>query len=137
MENNIVTSQDKAFTLPSSGFQTKAAAPGEASSLISSAGNLNGKLGSFMEIDDPNVFLQTWKTAEDDNGTILRFVDFGGTERTVSVRIPWLHLDRVWRTDAVERGQDAVVVDEQEGGLFRFTIHPHEIVTLRMVEARQ
>ena len=58
MENNIVTSQDKAFTLPSSGFQTKAAAPGEASSLISSAGNLNGKLGSFMEIDDPNAALQ-------------------------------------------------------------------------------
>jgi hypothetical protein len=49
----------------------------------------------------------------------------------VTVRTPTLHLDRVTQTDAVERGATAVPLtgDDQ----FHFTIHPHEIVTLRMV----
>ena len=91
--------------------------------------------GSFLEITDPNVLLETWKPAEDGNGTILRFLDFGGTERTVSVRIPWLRLDHVWKTDAVERGQEALSMTED--GQFHFTIHPHEIVTMRIVGMRK
>jgi alpha-mannosidase len=96
---------------------------------------LDGMQGSFLEVGDANVLLETWKPAEDGNGTILRFVDLGGAERVVTARMPYLHLGRVSETDAVERGQTPVsMVDDNE---FRFTIHPHEIVTIRVVERRE
>jgi hypothetical protein len=127
LETDIVTSQDKAITLSAQ----SSAAPLDTHSPLS----LDGKQGSFLEIGDPNVLLETWKPAEDGNGTILRFLDFGGTERTVTVRTPYLHLDSVSQTDAVERGQAAVPLagDDQ----FHFTIHPHEIVTIRIVEGHK
>jgi alpha-mannosidase len=89
--------------------------------------------GSFLKMADSNLLLETWKPAEDGNGTILRFLDFGGTERTVSVQIPWLRLDHVWQTDALERGQESLPTGEDDQ--FHFTIHPHEIVTIRAVGA--
>ncbi len=135
LETDIVTSQDKAVTRPVPNQQSE----GELSSPIPIEDNSSQKMGreqgSFLEITDPNVLLETWKPAEDGNGTILRLLDFGGTERTVSVRIPWLRLDHVWQTDAVERGQEAVSMTED--GQFHFTIHPHEIVTIRVVGVRK
>jgi alpha-mannosidase len=97
--------------------------------------SLDGKQDSFLEVNDASVLLETWKPAEDGNGTILRFVDFGGTERTVNVRTPYFHLESVSQTDAVERGQAAVpMVKDNE---FNFTVHPHEIVTVRIIEHRK
>jgi alpha-mannosidase len=127
LETDLVTSQDKA--LPPTALAQPSGMPVDANS----PRVLDGKQASFLEVADPNVLLETWKPAEDGEGTILRFLDLGGAERTMTVRTPALHLDRVDQTDAVERGRTAVpmVGDDQ----FHFTIHPHEIVTLRMVEA--
>ena len=86
---------------------------------------------SFVEIDDPNIVFETLKPAEDGNGTILRLLDLGGTERTVRAKIPCLRPERVWQTDAVERGQSPVSMEEN--GQFDLTVHPHEILTLRLV----
>lgn len=136
LETDIVTTQDKAVMQPAQNTQADA---GQSSAGENDANpiarNLSGKLGSFLEIADPDVLLETWKPAEDENGTILRVLDFGGRERTVSVRIPWLHVDQVWQTDAVERGRQAVSLSDD--GEFHFTIHPHEIVTLRVLGARK
>jgi alpha-mannosidase len=121
LEADVITSQDKAqVSLPAN---------------PESAPNLNGAMESLLSIDDPGVLLETWKPAEDGNGTILRFLDFGGTQRTVSVRSPWMHLDHVSKTDALERGQDAVSMTEDGG--FSFMIGAHEIVTLRAIGARK
>ena len=54
-------------------------------------------------------------------------------ERTVTVRTPFVHLGQVWQSDAVERGQAALPVEGRNQ--FRFTIQPHEIVTVRVVDA--
>ena len=86
--------------------------------------------GSFAHIDDPNLLLETWKPAEDQNGTILRFLDLGGQTRSVSIRLPAFRLMSAWQTDAVERNQGQLPV--QDGHEFSFTIHPHEIVTVRI-----
>lgn len=132
LEADTVTPQDKALTPTaqasvSGAVQASAAAP---------AGNfsmrLDRKQQSFLDVEDAHVLLETWKPAEDGNGTILRFLDFGGTERGVTVRTPALRLVSVTQTDAVERGQTAVPMTGNDQ--FSFTIHPHEIVTLRMVE---
>jgi hypothetical protein len=125
LETDLVTSQDKAIAHNDS--TQLSALPAEAGSSRS----LDGKQGSFLDVDDPNILLETWKAAEDGDGTILRFLDLGGAVRTVTVRTPALHLGRVAQTDAVERGARPVplTADDQ----FHFTIHPHEIVTLRMI----
>ena len=96
-----------------------------------SPNSLDGKQGSFLEVNDPNVLLETWKPAEDGDGTILRFLDLGGAERTVTVRTPTLHLVRVTQTDAVESGATSVPLTANDQ--FHFKIHPHEIVTLRVI----
>jgi len=132
LEADTVTPQDKALN------PTVATQAGGATqpSTVQVAGNfsmsLDGKQQSFLDVQDANVLLETWKPAEDGNGTILRFLDFGGTERTVTVRTPGLSLESVTQTDAVERGQTAVPMTGSNQ--FQFTIHPHEIVTLRVVE---
>ena len=108
-ETDEVTSQDKAIDSPRP---------------------LDGKQASFLDVQDPNVLLETWKTAEDGNGTILRFLDFGGTTRTVTVQTSLLQIDQVWQTDAVERNGKELSLAGNGG--FQFTIHPHEILTIRL-----
>ncbi len=81
-ETDEVTSQDKA---------------------INQQRPLDGKQGSFLDVQDPNLLLETWKPAEDGNGTILRFIDFGGATRAVTVQTPLVQIDQAWQTDAVER----------------------------------
>jgi alpha-mannosidase len=90
---------------------------------------LNGKQGSFLTIDDPNVILGTWKPAEDGDGTILRLIDLGGLSRTVSISSPLLALQKAFETDAVERNQKPLEV-HTDG--VQVEIHPHEIVTIRL-----
>ncbi len=123
LESDIVTTQDKALGVSS---------PAPAAANATSTQHLGADQSSFLTLDDPNVLLETWKPAEDGNGTILRFLDFGGTERNVAVHTPFLHLAHVYQTDAVERGQTEVEV--QGSNEFHFTLHPHEILTLRLVE---
>jgi alpha-mannosidase len=109
-ETDEVTSQDKALNQPRP---------------------LDGKQGSFLDVQDPNLLLETWKPAEDGNGTILRFLDFGGTTRAVTVQCPLLQIDGAWQTDAVERNGKQLSLAGSGG--FQFTIHPHEILTIRLV----
>lgn len=91
---------------------------------------LDGKEGTFLTIDDPNLLLDTWKPAEDGDGTILRFIDLGGPVRTVTINTPLLALKRATQTDAVERNQQSLPTQGTTG--FKVEVHPHEIVTIRL-----
>ena len=109
MEADEVRSQDQAIELPRP---------------------LSGQQGSFLNIDDPDVVLDTWKPAEDGDGTILRLIDLGGSTRTVSLSTPLLAIDKAFQTDAVERNQKPL---EVRSGAISAEIHPHEIVTIRLL----
>jgi hypothetical protein len=125
LEQNFVTTQDKAVSNPSDSAQ--AGGPVGAGSLA----GLSPTSDSFLTVSDPGVLLETWKPAEDGNGTILRFLDFAGTERTVTVRSSLLHFSQVTQTNAVENGAAPVTTtgDQQ----FQFTLHPHQIATFRAI----
>src|SRR4029077_15161375 len=86
--------------------------------------------GSFAQIHDDCLLLDTWKPAEDLHGTILRFLDLGGQTRSVTIRLPPFRLVSAWQTDAVERNLDQLPVKDRHE--FSITIHPHEIVTVRV-----
>ena len=109
LESDEITGQDKAIDQPR---------------------QLNGGQGSFAEIQDPDVLLDTWKPAEDQDGTILRFLDLGGATRSLTVSFPAFQLRTAWQTDAVERNRNQLAV--KDGHEFSVTIHPHEIVTVRI-----
>ena len=109
LEVDEIRSQDKALDLPRP---------------------LDGKQASFLSIDDPNLLLDTWKPAEDGDGTILRLLDLGGASRTVAITTPLIALKSVVETDAVERNQKPLAMQGSHG--FQVEIHPHEIVTIRL-----
>lgn len=109
LEKDEITSQDKALDL---------------------ARPLDGKQDSFLTVDDRDLLLETWKPAEDGKGTILRFLDLGGNDRTVAITTPLVDLTQVTQTDAVERNQKALPV--QDAHSFRVAVHPHEIITVRI-----
>ena len=90
MEIDQIRSQDKALDLPRS---------------------LDGKEQSFLRVDDPDIVLDTWKPAEDANGTILRVIDLGGKPRDVKFEVTALALDHVVLTDAVERPLKEIKLD--------------------------
>jgi len=92
---------------------------------------LDGQQGSFLQINDPDLVLSAWKPAEDGLGTILRFLDLGATTRTIRAGIPLLHLQQAWQTDAVDKNEKQLPLQGISG--FEFIIHPHEIVTVRLV----
>ncbi|MGB6742546.1 MAG: glycosyl hydrolase-related protein, partial [Terracidiphilus sp.] len=133
LEKDIITDQDKALP-PSTDQNASHAAEAGSAPAAENAPQLDGRQANLLNIADPDVLLETWKPAEDGNGTILRFLDLGGAERTVTVSSPLLHLKSVTQTDALERGGTPVALDGENQ--FHFTIHPHEIVTVRAVEAR-
>lgn len=132
LEVDIVTTQDKAVSAATPGQSIGGLQPYDNKAELRYGMRLDGKQQHFLEVEDANVLLETWKPAEDGNGTIMRFLDFGGTERTVTVRIPNLRLDHAWQTDAVERGESPL--SKTSDGQFHFLMHPHEIVSVRIVE---
>jgi alpha-mannosidase len=132
LEADIVTTQDKAVSVSAESQANGGLQSPATPAIRNSATILDGKQQHFLEVEDQSVLLETWKPAEDGNGTVMRFLDYGGTERTVTVRIPGLQLDQVWQTDAVERGTAPLPVSA--GSQFQFTMHPHEIVSVRVVE---
>ena len=95
---------------------------------------LDGKQASFVTIDDPDLLLDTWKPAEDGNGTILRLIDLGGISRRARLTTSLLAIDKVFETDAVERNKQPLSVESSNG--FWIEVHPHEIVTIRLLGNR-
>ncbi len=108
IEVNEIKSQDKAISPPRP---------------------LDAVEGSFLQVDQPNVVLVNWKRAEDDQGTILRFVEVGGQTGTVGIQAPILNLQNAWICNAMEKNLHPLNVS---GHRLEFPIKPFEIVTLRV-----
>jgi alpha-mannosidase len=85
--------------------------------------------GSFVQVNQSNVVLLTWKMAEDGDGTIMRFLETGGQASTVDVKATHFDVKSVWSSDALERKQSALSTTEHS---FAFPIKPFGIVTVRL-----
>ncbi|MGA8090726.1 MAG: polysaccharide lyase family protein [Terracidiphilus sp.] len=109
LEKDQIRSQDKALDLPRP---------------------LNGNEGSFISIDDADLLLDTWKPAEDGNGTVLRLIDLGGQPRTVTINVSLISLKTIFSTDAVERDRTQIPPDSPHS--FKIGVQPHQIITIRL-----
>jgi hypothetical protein len=92
---------------------------------------LDGKSGSFLSADDPALFLEAWKPAEDGRGTILRFLDLGGEARKVRVVLPQTTIEHAYLTDALER--DLAPMTLSDPHTFEVEVNPHAIITIRVL----
>jgi hypothetical protein len=88
---------------------------------------------SLLTINDPAVLVQTWKPAEDGNGTILRLLDLGGRDRTITVQSELLAGKKAFLTNAVEQGSSPIAIDAS--GRLELPSHPHNILTIRITSA--
>lgn len=84
---------------------------------------------SFLEVDQPNVVLLTWKRAEDGQGTILRLYETGGRETATTLRFLHRRLQAASLCNAVE---DNIRSLSTEDSSLRVNLHAHEVVTLRV-----
>lgn len=92
---------------------------------------LDGKSGSFLQLDDPALLLEAWKPAEDGRGTILRILDLGGAARTARLYLPLATLEHAWMDNALERDQSEL--PSGDGHSVEITVKPHAIITLRIL----
>jgi hypothetical protein len=84
---------------------------------------------SFLEVNNPNIVLETWKSAEDGQGTILRLEETGGQRTDATVRLAHAKIRSANLCNAVEdNGEGLPVV----GNELHLTFHPHEILTVRL-----
>jgi alpha-mannosidase len=111
LEVDQITSQDKAINSPRP---------------------LDSAQGSFLQVNNPDVELVTWKMAEDGEGTILRFLEVAGKESEVEVQTPLLEVKSAWMNDALERKQGSLSTSSHG---FRFSVKPFQIVTVRLEAA--
>ncbi len=82
--------------------------------------------GSFAEVDDPALVLDTIKRAEDSDALILRLYEAHGSRGTarVRVRLPFSH---ACRTDLLEGEGDELPLRD---GAIEVAYRPWELITI-------
>jgi alpha-mannosidase len=85
--------------------------------------------GSFVQVDHPAVVLVTWKQAEDEKGTIMRFVETDGRPGTVNVSSTIVNVEKGWLCNSVEENQEPLTISPHG---FSFSVKSFGIVTVRL-----
>lgn len=84
---------------------------------------------SFLEIDNPNIVLVTWKLAEDGNGTILRLQETAGQAEDVAVKFLQTAVKSASLCNSVE---DSVRDLDVRNNEVHLAFRPNEVLTVRL-----
>ncbi len=84
---------------------------------------------SFLEINNPNIVLVTWKLAEDGNGTILRLQETAGQATVATLSLPHSNVQSAILCNSVEDHLSDLSVSDHQ---IRLTFQPHEVLTVRL-----
>jgi len=97
----------------------------------------------LVSVDRPNIVIETVKQAEDDNGVIVRFYESQRRRGPVTLTTSF-DLAEAWRTNLLEENQakltstgDTGTRQSARGRSVTLFVKPYEIVTLRLVPARE
>lgn len=88
-----------------------------------------GKTYSYASVDKSNVILETVKQAEDGQGTILRLYECENARTKFTLTVP-AATTQACVTNLLEETQQPLTVTN---GQIHCTIHPYEILTIRIV----
>ncbi len=86
---------------------------------------------SFLQVNDPSIFLSAWKQAEDGEGSVLRFIELGGRRAHVSINVPLLKSASALSCNAVEECNQSLA---GEANKFNFEMRPRQIFTMKLNE---
>jgi alpha-mannosidase len=81
-------------------------------------------------VDAPDVVVESWKTAEDGRGTIVRLLETGNRSTIVRVNFPMFELHGAWLANAMEEDEKEIALT---GSAVEIAMRRHQIVTLRIV----
>jgi alpha-mannosidase len=84
---------------------------------------------SFLQTDSPSILLSTWKTAEDGDGSVLRFIELAGARGRVNVSSPLLQSPSAQSCNAMEDCDQPL---RNSGSGFSFEVGPRQIITTRV-----
>jgi hypothetical protein len=84
---------------------------------------------SFLQVDAPGVVVESWKSSENGNGSVLRLLETAGKDSQATVRFPFFDLRRAWLCTAMEDDIKEIPV---QGSSLEVALGPHQIVTLRI-----
>ncbi len=87
---------------------------------------------SFLNVDRPNVVIETVKRAEDGEGLVVRLYESQRRRGPVTLQTGF-ELEKVERTNLLETPRETL---QTSGNRVTFEIKPFEIVTLRLTQAR-
>jgi len=100
-----------------------------------------GSRGALISVDRSNIVVETLKQAEDGNGLIVRFYESQRQRGPVTLTAGF-DLAEVWHTNLLEENaesfasvNDSATALEPSDNAVTLSVHPYEIVTLRLVPA--
>lgn len=86
-------------------------------------------LESLIAAEQPNIVIETIKQAEDGNGIIVRLYESQRCRGPVTLSSGF-PLRAAWRTNLLEQNEQEL---QMRGQRIAFSVHPYEIVTLRLI----
>ncbi|MDP4097320.1 alpha-mannosidase [Paenibacillus sp. P96] len=97
---------------------------------IANTGSLNAGVpastGSWLTFDGEHVVLDTVKTTEEGQGTILRFYESSGKRERISLQWPRPY-EQAWLSNALEEPEESISVQD---GRMELSFAPYEIKTI-------
>jgi alpha-mannosidase len=92
------------------------------------ASALPASTASFLKIDNENVIVTTWKTAETGNGSILRLEEIAGQPESLHIGSDLFHLKSASICNALEDCNGPAIA----GPSIPLNLQPFQIMTLRI-----
>jgi alpha-mannosidase len=93
------------------------------------SGGLTQSSAGFLSVDSRNVVVNTWKLAEDGDGSILRLENISDNATAVRIDIPLLSINRAWLCNALEDKQSELPISSSG---VQVTVPAFGVVTVRM-----
>lgn len=90
-----------------------------------------GQLEPLIASEQPNIIIETIKQAEDGRGVIVRFYESQRRRGPITLTAGF-PLQAAWQTNLLEHNEHELNVHGRE---ITLSVHPYEIVTLRLVPA--
>ena len=85
----------------------------------------------FVEVDRPNIVIETVKQAEDGNGLIVRLYESQRQRGTFTLHTGFA-LAGAWQTNLLEAEQEQLACSEHS---IEVRFRPYQILTLRLIPA--
>ncbi|MBC7870186.1 MAG: alpha-mannosidase, partial [Chitinophagaceae bacterium] len=88
--------------------------------------------GSFINVDKPNIVIETIKQAEDGNGIIVRMYESQRRRGKVMLKTAF-KVVKAFKVNLLEEKMSDEGIVENDGHTVSFDVRPYEIVTLRLM----